>query len=175
MLWDGWKLGPAGGVRWKVKGSPKTVSFVLSAPNGIEFNPIAVEKFHEKKDKNVNLWWHYGKTQRIIKVSWIHPLWTMNTCTKYYGNPSRSCWDIIVWTNPNAIPEQNCIYGAINTKEDFGRLPLQYWKSNFSFYTATNTSVRFLYCTVFHQTNKPQKETHLLSLPHHWSISPPCA
>lgn len=31
------------------------------------------------------------------KVIWIHPLGTMIVCTKFYDNPSASCWHILVW------------------------------------------------------------------------------
>lgn len=32
------------------------------------------------------------------KLVTLHLLWTMNACTELEGNPSRSCWDISLWT-----------------------------------------------------------------------------
>ncbi len=38
------------------------------------------------------------KSQGSTKIIRIHPLETMNICTKFYGSLSNSYWDILVWT-----------------------------------------------------------------------------
>ncbi len=38
------------------------------------------------------------KSQVINNVRRIHPVGTMNYCTKSNGNPSNNCEDISVWT-----------------------------------------------------------------------------
>ncbi len=43
------------------------------------------------------------KSQRITKVSMIHPLGTMNVCIKNCLNPSDRCWDISVWAKVAAL------------------------------------------------------------------------
>ena len=48
--------------------------------------------------KNFTCRLYWKKIQAVAKVIKLHPLWTINVCTKFHGNPSNSCLDISVWT-----------------------------------------------------------------------------
>lgn len=62
-------------------GSPKLLRFILrtvlmSSPNVMALSPVS---------KMSSSWWHYWKSWGVTKINRIHPLRTMNTCTKVHS------------------------------------------------------------------------------------------
>ncbi len=78
-----------------VRGSPKCLGFF---PRGLEcpdlyfmaIHPIVVEIIRTKP-KMPTSQWRWRKSQWITKVIRIHPLGSMNVCTKFHSNPFNSC------------------------------------------------------------------------------------
>ncbi len=63
--------------------------------NLMAIHPTVVKTFHSNSRMSTSLW-HEEKS--VDRLSRIHYLGTMNICTRFYRNPSNSCWDISVWT-----------------------------------------------------------------------------
>lgn len=64
---------------------------LMSVPNFMATHPIVVRTFQSNINRHK---WHWSLNQGITKVNNIHPLGSMNVCTKFHGNWFNSCWDI---------------------------------------------------------------------------------
>ncbi len=58
----------------------------MAAPDSVAINATVVDISQKQKGEP-----HGGAKGTVTKVSRVHPLGTMNVCTKLQGNPSNSC------------------------------------------------------------------------------------
>lgn len=81
----------------EVKGSPSWGGHVCG-------NHFLNVEIHRKVDillktTTENSWWRYRTSHWITEVIWSH--WTMNVCSNFHNNRSKSCWAISVLKVPS--------------------------------------------------------------------------
>lgn len=90
-----WKLWPAGGATGRVRGSPMLLERILKGPwiSKSNFIPVHLNVatiFYSKSQISTS-WCSWRRRGTVFRV---HPLGTLNVCTKFHGNSSNNGFSV---------------------------------------------------------------------------------